>query len=836
MNKKDFSNNKPVLHKFLFYLLDQTNIKYIIFIIISGFSTGFFAWSISIENNLFKGFIFQNILSPANRTKLLLFLFMGILSVLSIWILLSLILHYKKKEHLPAVLNRTSSWIFMGVVLWFLPVLSIQAIEVYYPFQIFILLLGMLILVSYIVYSISRQSKSFIKSNISFKWNSDRVSLFIVILCSIGYALFFIIYTVSKHYSFHSYAFDLGWYNQVFYTLVHKGWPFITLHTPLSHFSNHFEIIFYLLAPFYALFQNPVTLLILQSMFLASSAVPLYLIAKKRLNNNFLSVIISIVFLLFPALHGLNTYDFHGLVFFIPIFFFMFYFLETKRMKLFWLFFVLALITREDTPVTLIGVGLYIYFIMKNQKLGISISVSSIIYFLIVLSIMTATEGSDNYLDLALPESQGFTGTLITLFTNPFFTFKNIFFNTDKLLYLFQIFLPVLFLPFFAIKKMIIAIPGFAIILLGGNAAFYSIGFQYSAHIIPMIFILTIAGIENIQHKWPQLKYTAIAITLLSAGILMNYEFGLILSKRFPGIPKASEREKIAYSFFQDIPGNASVVTNARLYPHLSGREMINLIYRIDEGIEYVLTDIYPPSPALDLYETVYRGHMLDENRVKSIIFRLMNSGDYGVVKYNKGFLLLKRGHDVSKNKSTKEKINSLKFDSQSEINSYFNNPASSIPEPFTSISDVFIDYIEKYRSDTIIISVKDEATKRLSFNCIRYLVIRGSKINTLKKRGSYIAIIHKNKIMFEEINNSSAIEIDDSVSEKVSHLFSDISLEVSSAGYKQGNYSSIKVNGREYSQNQRGFNVVVLDSYLRVKETASFDMWEKVYLGNDQN
>ena len=201
---------------------------------------------------------------------------------------------------------------------------------------------------------------------------------FIVILLSIGYALFFIVYTVSKHYSFHSYAFDLGWYNQVFYTLVHKGWPFITLHTPLSHFSNHFEIIFYLLAPFYALFQNPVTLLILQSMFLASSAVPLYLIAKKRLNNNFLSIIISIVFLLFPALHGLNTYDFHGLVFFIPIFFFMFYFLETKRMKLFWLFFVLALITREDTPVTLIGVGLYIYFIMKNQKLGISISVSSI--------------------------------------------------------------------------------------------------------------------------------------------------------------------------------------------------------------------------------------------------------------------------------------------------------------------------------------------------------------------------------------------------------------------------------------------------------------------------
>jgi len=149
-------------------------------------------------------------------------------------------------------------------------------------------------------------------------------------------------------------AFDLGWYDQTFYTLVHKGWPYVTVYTTISHFSNHSEIIFYLLAPFYALFQDPVTLLVLQSLFLASGAVPLYLLAKKRLNNNPFAVIIALVFLLFPALHGLNTYDFHGLVFFIPFLFFLFFFLETKRMKLFWLFFILALITREDTAFTLI--------------------------------------------------------------------------------------------------------------------------------------------------------------------------------------------------------------------------------------------------------------------------------------------------------------------------------------------------------------------------------------------------------------------------------------------------------------------------------------------------
>ena len=60
---------------------------------------------------------------------------------------------------------------------------------------------------------------------------------------------------------------------------------------------------------------------------------------------------------------------------------------------------------------------------------------------------------------------------------------------------------------------MILMLPGFAIILLSNTAPFYSIGFQYSAHIIPLVFILTIAGIENLKHRFPQLSYRIMATT-----------------------------------------------------------------------------------------------------------------------------------------------------------------------------------------------------------------------------------------------------------------------------------------------------------------------------------
>jgi hypothetical protein len=133
-----------------------------------------------------------------------------------------------------------------------------------------------------------------------------------------------------------------------------------------------------------------------------------------------------------------------------------------------------------------------------------------------------------------------------------------------------------------------------------------------------------------------------------------------------------------------------------------------------------------------------------------------------------------------------------------------------------------------------MILSVKGDATKRLSSLSRKYLIKRGSKIHFLGRDDSYVAVIYRNKVIFEEMSNSSAIEIDNSASETIKRLFSGITLEVASAGHKHGNHSSIKIDGHEYSQNQRGFNVVVLDSYLGVKETTSFDMWEKVYGGNE--
>ena len=47
----------------------------------------------------------------------------------------------------------------------------------------------------------------------------------------------------------------------------------------------------------------------------------------------------------------------------------------------------------------------------------------------------------------------------------------------------------------------------------------------------------------------------------------------------------------------------------------------------------------------------------------------------------------------------------------------------------------------------------------------------------------------------------------------------------ISSAGYWSGNYSSIVINGTEYSKNCRGLNIVVVENGV-VSEAIAFDTW----------
>jgi hypothetical protein len=104
------------------------------------------------------------------------------------------------------------------------------------------------------------------------------------------YAIVFSYATIQKHRDFHSYAWDLGVFNQVMYSSVYGGRLFhytcdSYLNVKENYLAFHFSPILVLFFPIYYLFPYPSLLLVLKSTALAAAAYPLYRIGVKITDN-----------------------------------------------------------------------------------------------------------------------------------------------------------------------------------------------------------------------------------------------------------------------------------------------------------------------------------------------------------------------------------------------------------------------------------------------------------------------------------------------------------------------------------------------------------------------
>lgn len=188
-----------------------------------------------------------------------------------------------------------------------------------------------------------------------------------------AYTLFFSAYTCYMHYTFKTYAWDLGIITQSLWTTINSGKIlYSTLEVPYGNPSGnflgvHFSPILFLILPIYALYQSPETLLIFQSFILALAALPLCWIARDKIGKKLYALAFATAYLLNPALHGVNTFDFH-LEIFTPLFILLaFYYIEKNQWIKAVLFLILELITIEFAPLIVFSLGLY-FFLKKIKK------------------------------------------------------------------------------------------------------------------------------------------------------------------------------------------------------------------------------------------------------------------------------------------------------------------------------------------------------------------------------------------------------------------------------------------------------------------------------------
>jgi len=443
-----------------------------------------------------------------------------------------------------------------------------------------------------------------IEKTLTLKTFKIELSWFLVGLAIGVYTLTFSYFTIMKHYEFRSYAWDLGIFNQSFWTTLYEGRFFynnVELHANPSgsFFGIHFSPILFLILPIYALYSAPQTLLIFQSFVLALGALPLFKLTLRVVKYRVVGLLFVFAYLLYPPLQGINWFDFHAQSF-LPLFFLSaMYFLEKKDWKYYLLFVVLALMCEEHAALVVLFLGLFVAFqykariisALRNRNLRetpLLISVTTVMlsvawYFMTVRirntffpvnpAFLSSFQASSNWSVLGVADPMMIPIHII------FYPLQAILaLSYDSLLkisYIVILFAPLAFRSFFKMRYLLPIVPWFFYGLFSNYPPYYVIFNQYPAYVISFIFVAAVYAICD--NKMPSLKALRKYLLVIVLFSVLSFAFVSPLSPIVTmlsdsGLKPITPRDQLIHEILAYVPPNASIITHNNLFPHVSSR------------------------------------------------------------------------------------------------------------------------------------------------------------------------------------------------------------------------------------------------------------------------
>ena len=115
-----------------------------------------------------------------------------------------------------------------------------------------------------------------------------------------GYTSYFTNLTLDVHHGLGTSAYDFGLYDQGVWLMSRFEAPFVTL-MGRNLMGDHSSFILVFLVPIYWLFPSAGALFFTQSLAIALGAVPVFLLGKRLLGNEWMPLLLSLCYLIHPA-------------------------------------------------------------------------------------------------------------------------------------------------------------------------------------------------------------------------------------------------------------------------------------------------------------------------------------------------------------------------------------------------------------------------------------------------------------------------------------------------------------------------------------------------------
>ena len=387
----------------------------------------------------------------------------------------------------------------------------------------------MIISVIFIYYTLSKVRQKKLYNKIPW-W----VCGLIVLAAAVLVTTFIGVFTVCHHKNFGTSTHDFGLFVQMYHSLAENLTAVTTCERdkPLSHFYIHASYIFYLLVPIYKLFPKEETLLIAQAVLSMGGIIPMFLIAKRHKLKGLALIFMGFAYTFCIGLIAPCGYDFHENAFLPTLLMWLLWAVDCKKYVLFYVFSVLVCIVKEDAPLYVICIGMYMFFENKKQigrMNGLIMTLFAGAYMMFITDWLTKNgDGqmmtSTRFGILMIDQEGGLKEVVKNVLIDPAYFFS-LFVKEQTIPFFLQVMLPMLFIPFFTkkIRRFLLIIPFVIMNLVVGSGYGYAanVGYQYIFGPACLLLYMCIINLDdmgqNAKQEIPVLLGTAALVVSLGS-------------------------------------------------------------------------------------------------------------------------------------------------------------------------------------------------------------------------------------------------------------------------------------------------------------------------------
>lgn len=192
-------------------------------------------------------------------------------------------------------------------------------------------------------------------------------------------------------------GYDMGIFDQGVWLLSRFHTPFVTV-MGRNLFGDHTSFVLILAVPLYWIWPEAQTLLVLQSALIALAAVPIYVLARRRLvasgagvaATTVTATVLSGAYLLNPALQHGNLEQFHPECFLVLLIAVAILAAVEWHPRLLAVVVIGCLLVKEDTALLVVPLGVWVYF-RRSRSWGVGIVAGAAAYTAIAYEVVIAS-------------------------------------------------------------------------------------------------------------------------------------------------------------------------------------------------------------------------------------------------------------------------------------------------------------------------------------------------------------------------------------------------------------------------------------------------------------